>query len=140
MEYIGEHLLPGELGRSFTILAFVFAGLAALAYSLGRNKIDSHWNSLGKLAFTIHGLSVFALIACVFYILTNHYFEYDYAWKHSNLDLPMRYILSAFWEGQVGSFLLWTFWHTILGFVLLFFGPRSWKAPVLAIVSLVQLF
>ncbi len=140
MEYIGEHLLPGELGRSFTLLAFVFAGLAAIAFALGRNKVDSHWNALGKLAFGIHGLSVFSLIACIFYILTHHYFEYDYAWKHSNLDLPMRYILSAFWEGQEGSFLLWTFWHAILGFILVFFGPKSWKAPVLAIVSMVQLF
>ena len=30
----------------------------------------------------------------------------------------MRFIFSAFWGGQEGGFLLWMFWHNVLGLVL----------------------
>ena len=51
----------------------------------------------------------------------------------------MRYILSCFWEGQEGSFLLWSFWHVILGFILQR-TSKNWEAPVMATVSIVQAF
>ncbi|NDC43244.1 MAG: cytochrome C biogenesis protein, partial [Chitinophagia bacterium] len=46
-------------------------------------------------------------------------FEYHYAWSHSSLDLPGQYLLSCFWEGQEGSFMLWMFWHAVLGLVVM---------------------
>lgn len=139
MNYIGEHLLPGEIGRLATIIAFVAAALSAFAYARNTHKSRSFLLAIGRVSFIIHGLSIFLLVGVIFYLLTNHYFEYDYVWKHSSLDLPMRYILSAFWEGQEGSFLLWTIWHAVLGFILIK-TAREWEAPVMAVVSIVQLF
>ncbi len=49
----------------------------------------------------------------------------------------MNYMLSCFWEGQEGSFLLWAFWHVILG-VLLIFTSGKWESPVMFVVALVQ--
>ncbi|MEM6966334.1 MAG: cytochrome c biogenesis protein CcsA [Bacteroidota bacterium] len=66
-------------------------------------------------------------------------YEYQYAQQHVSDDLEMKYILSAFWEGQEGSFLLWMFWHVILGFILMKVA-RSWEAPVMSLLSLVQFF
>ena len=51
----------------------------------------------------------------------------------------MKYIFSAFWEGQEGSFLLWMFWHIILGFILIR-TAKEWESPVMSILSLVQFF
>ncbi|MCB0397397.1 MAG: cytochrome c biogenesis protein CcsA, partial [Flavobacteriales bacterium] len=53
--------------------------------------------------------------------------------------LPLRYMFSCFWEGQEGSFLLWTLWHVIIG-LLLMRRKDEWRAPVLTTVSLVQVF
>lgn len=64
-------------------------------------------------------------------------FEYQYVWAHVSEDLPFKYIFSAFWEGQEGSFLLWMFWHIVLGMVLMF-KAGEWEASTLAIVSAVQ--
>ena len=44
-------------------------------------------------------------------MILNHHYEYHYAWSHSSNDLPVYYIISSFWEGQEGSFLLWQFWQ-----------------------------
>jgi cytochrome c-type biogenesis protein CcmF len=48
-------------------------------------------------------------------------------------------MLSCFWEGQEGSFLLWSFWHIILGNILIR-KAGTWEAPVLTTVALVQAF
>ena len=51
----------------------------------------------------------------------------------------MRYIMSCFWEGQEGSFLLWLFWQSILGLILMR-SAKTLETPVMAVVSLAQVF
>ena len=52
----------------------------------------------------------------------------------------MEYIMSCFWEGQEGSFLLWTFWNVVLGNILYRTIDSKWEAPTMAVYSLVQVF
>lgn len=141
MEYVGEHLRIGIIGNVFVILSFVCALIASLAYFFAarENEESSSWKRMGRIAFQIHGLSVFGIVVTLFIMLYNHYFEYEYVWHHSNKQMPMRYILSCFWEGQEGSFLLWTFWHVVIGLILQR-TAKNWEAPVMSIISLVQAF
>lgn len=139
MEYVGEHLLPGQLGRFFVSLSFVAALVAALAYYFFIQKKEESYKNLARSSFLVHALSVIGIVGTLFYMMLNHYFEYDYIWKHSSLDLPLRYIFSAFWEGQEGSFILWLFWHSVLG-VLLMYTSKKWEAPSMIVFSLVQAF
>jgi cytochrome c-type biogenesis protein CcmF len=48
-------------------------------------------------------------------------------------------MISCFWEGQEGSFLLWIFWHVLIGLGIMKFN-RTWEAPVLAVFAAVQAF
>src|SRR6478609_951223 len=116
IEYIGEHLWAGYLGNGFVVLSFVAALLSCAAYYLSSK--NSSFIKLARLAFNVHGFSVLGIASTLFFMLFNHYFEYQYVWQHSNTDMNMKYILSCFWEGQEGSFLLWTFWNMILGLIL----------------------
>ena len=137
MEYIGEHIWAGNLGRLAVTLSLTSALLAVLAFWLAEKK-DS-WKGLGKVAFSVHAFSVFAIVGTLFFMMANHYFEYDYVWKHTSLDLPPKYLFSDFWEGQEGSFLLWMFWHAVLGMILLF-TAKKWSGPVLGVIAAVQVF
>jgi cytochrome c-type biogenesis protein CcmF len=141
MEYIGEHLLIGKVGNLFVILSFVFALLASISYFFAaRDNAEAlSWKKIASWSFRFHGFSVFGIVMTLFFMLYNHYFEYEYVWHHSNRAMPMRYILSCFWEGQEGSFLLWTFWHVLIGFVLQW-KAKEWEAPVMSVISLVQAF
>ncbi|MDQ3048562.1 MAG: cytochrome c biogenesis protein CcsA [Bacteroidota bacterium] len=141
MEYIGEHLGIGQLGNVFVILSFVFALLASISYFFAArdNEECISWKRIGRIAFRIHSLSVIGIVATLFVMLMNHYFEYEYVWHHSNKAMPMQYILSCFWEGQEGSFLLWSFWHVVLGLILQR-TAKNWEAPVMAVISMVQVF
>ncbi|MCC6726248.1 MAG: cytochrome c biogenesis protein CcsA, partial [Saprospiraceae bacterium] len=143
IKYIGEALIYKQLGHFFLVFGFVTSLLGAAGYFFAtqrRNLPEADgWRKIGRTGFLLHGLSVFVIIACILLAMINHRFEYQYAWQHVSEDLPFQYIFSAFWEGQEGSFLLWMFWHVVLGLVVLF-RNKQWEAPVLSILALVQAF
>ncbi len=97
------------------------------------------WKSLARWAFYVHGAAVLGVVICLYTIVYNHYFEYQYAWSHSSKALPVQYVISCFWEGQEGSFLLWLFWNAVLG-IILTRSAKQWEAPMLAVFALVQAF
>ena len=141
MDFLGEQLLPGKLGHFFVILSFVSSLAATISYFLStQRKIDiekKQWRNLARIFFIAETVSVFSIFALLFYIISNHLFEYKYAWQHSSRALEMKYLLSCFWEGQEGSFLLWSFWHCVLGLVVIK-KEKVWEAPVMAVVSFAQ--
>ncbi len=144
MEYVGEHLLPGQIGRFALVLGFVASIVAAIAYYFATQRREkeaeaSGWRKIGRSAFIVHGLGFFTVIGVLFYVMVNQYYEYQYVQQHVSEDLPFKYIFSAFWQAQEGSFLLWMFWHIVLGFILIK-KAKNWEAPVLSVLSLVQFF
>ena len=139
--FVGEHLLPGKLGQFFVILSFGTALLSTLSYYFAtiKDKQDDSWQRIARTAFKLNILAAVGIGSCLFYIIYNHFFEYHYAWAHSSKTLPVYYIISCFWEGQEGSFLLWTFWQCVLGTVLLR-NAKSWENPVMTTLMLSQTF
>jgi len=142
-QYIGEHLRPGQLGHFFAITSFVGALFSAYCYymsvrSEGKNLEQSKsWLRSGRTGFVIHSAAVFSIFITLYYIIANHYFEYNYAWEHSSTSLPTKYLLSCFWEGQEGSFLLWTIWHCVLGLIVMNVSKKL-ETRVMTIIAMVQ--
>ena len=139
IQYIGEHLGPGKLGYLAIVLGFVAALLSAFAYfrSTFLKEEDPAWKTIGRFGFLVHGLSVLVIISTIFYVMVNQYYEYQYVWAHVNEDLPFQFIFSAFWEGQEGSFLLWMFWHVVLGIILMV-TAKKWESPVVGTIALAE--
>lgn len=122
-QFIGEQLLPGQIGYFFTILSFVASLVATYAFAKAFYTVhpaeEKQWNKMAKIAFLLEAISVIACFTILFYIIYNHRFEYKYAYSHSDKSMPVQYLLSCFWEGQEGSFLLWSFWHCVLGILIM---------------------
>ena len=142
VQYIGEHLGPRYVGHFALLLAFFAGVLSLISYFLatkyrGERLRGSKWARLGQLSFLAHGAAVFTVIGTIFYAMLNQYYEYNYVSAHVSGDLDQRYIFSAFWEGQEGSFLLWMFWHVILGYVLMV-TARKWERPVMTVLASAQ--
>ena len=141
LQYIGEHLLPGQFGYFFTLLSLVASLVASFAFAKAfyANNIEEEqsWNKLAKIAFGIEVVTVIASFVILTYVISNHLFEYKYAYSHSDKNLPFEYLLSCFWEGQEGSFLLWSFWHCVLGTIIMF--KEKWRPNgVMMSLSFVQ--
>src|ERR1700676_5501421 len=141
MDYLGEHLLPAKLGHFFVVLSFAASFVAMMAYFMAarsKNPEDeNNWNRLARAAFFTDAIAVFSVFATIYYIVSNHLFEYNFAWEHSSKALSPKYLLSCIWEAQEGSFLLWTIWHCVLGIILIF-TSKKWEAPVMAVLCFAQ--
>lgn len=139
MEYVGEHLLIGEVGNLFLLVAFGFGLLSTVSYFLAEQRNLDNWRKLGRVAFYVHSLAVLGMVVTLFTMIFNQYFEYHYVWQHSSSALPLRYIFSCFWEGIEGSFMLWIFWHVIVAKFLLL-TVKNWESPVMAVIASIQVF
>ena len=143
MQFIGEHLWPGHLGHFFVITSFVAALVSAFGYfsAVRTEQTDPlasrSWLLFGRGGFVLHTAAVVSIFIALFYIIESHLFEYRYAWEHSSLSLPGKYLLACFWEGQEGSFMLWTFWHCVLGLVVMR-TARGLETRTMAIIAMVQ--
>jgi cytochrome c-type biogenesis protein CcmF len=139
--YQNEHLIYGHLGHLLIIIAFVSS---IFAFGLGLKAFLKKESSMAernqiKLFFWIHTWSIFIILGLMIFLFKSQYLEYHYVWRHSSSTLPWYYIFSALWEGQEGSFLLWIFWHAILGIALLR-NFSEMKLGALSILMLIQSF
>jgi len=137
IKYIGESLWLGQLGHFLLLLSFVGSLFSAFSYYNNIKSDDNIWRTMGRAGYIIHGISLFAAIGLIFYAMVNQMFEYHYVWRTVSDVLPMQYILSAFWADQEGSFMLWMFWHVVLGLVLIRTAGK-WESSVLTTLALIQ--
>ena len=140
--YLGENVWIGKIGQLLTLAAFILALASIVLYGIAelRRKQDnqaSFWSKQGKIAFGLHALSVIGIFGLLLYMIVGQFYEYDYVYNHSSRSLPLKYVISAFWEGQEGSFLLWIFWHSILGLCLMRWTGK-WEYPTMLVVSIAQ--
>lgn len=137
------HYFIGNLGHACVIASFVSALAAAFSYwksnQATNNLLADEWRKTARVSFWIHAAAVLGIGIALFVIIGNHYFEYHYAYSYSDTKLQTYYLISTFWNGQEGSFLLWMFWHAVLGLVLIY-TQRNWEAPVMIVFTLVQAF
>ena len=142
IQFTGENLLPGKVGQFFIVLAFAASLLSAISYyfaAQNKDLSDRSWLRIGRIAFLINFASVIGIGSTLFYLILNHYNEYYYVYSHSSKSLPVYYIVSAFWEGQEGSFWLWAFWQSLLGTILMW-KAKTWETGVLTVIASSQIF
>ena len=137
------HYFIGNLGHLFVISTFVTSAIAVFAYFKAHLESNPEqkkaWLLNARVAFYTHVASIFGIVFCLFTIINNHYFEYHYAYSHSSRHLETQYVVSSFWNGQEGSFLLWMFWEAIIGIVLIR-TQKKWEATTMVVFCSVQVF
>ena len=137
--YLNEHILIGEFGKLCVTTALGSALCSGVSYYLSKKDPTENWIGVARLAFKTHVIAALLVVFTLFAILFFHFFEYHYAWQHSNKEMASKYLFASFWEGQEGSFLLWVFWNAILGWLFLK-RAKEWEASSMVIISLVQVF
>jgi cytochrome c-type biogenesis protein CcmF len=139
-----EHTFLSSFGYALVFLAFVTALLSSVAYFISvKNEetpiVEASWKKLGRISFLVHAFAMLSVVGLVFWMLINHYYEFNYIWKYSNNSMPMKYVFACFWGGQEGSFMLWMFWNVVIG-LLIVWRSKKWEASVMATFGLIQVF
>ena len=120
-------MTPGSLCILLAAVLGAAAWVSAIRWSLGNASAEKTFRWTYHALTAVLGLATVLLMVA---ILT-HDFRYDYVIGYSSRDLPLLYLVSAFWGGQQGTFLLWALAGALIGYPL--FRRRSWEpATVMA--------
>ena len=133
--------MVGTIGELLLLVSFVASILSGLAYfqSVRKPHAAPALIRTGRLSW--YAMLVSASVAAVILsrLIFTHQFQFNYVWSNSSRDLPTKYLFSAFWAGQEGSFLLWTLMTAVVGVIALK-TSRRFEGPVMAILGLSQAF
>ncbi|PKK82731.1 MAG: hypothetical protein CVT49_12065 [candidate division Zixibacteria bacterium HGW-Zixibacteria-1] len=131
-------MLSGQLGDLVIYLALgmtILSGLAFFITALGRRNLFD----LGSKAYYLFLVLIAGASAYLYFLFFSHDFAIEYVYSYSSSDLPFFYLLSAFWGGQEGTYLLWALFSGLLGLIILFRGGR-YKTWGMFFYSLINLF
>ncbi len=101
-------LTIGLLSGVFTFIMY-FLTHKGYSNTLSKARIGYHFTAM---------MVIFASLLLVHAILT-HQYQYKYVFNYSGSGLSTGLLISTFWGGQEGSFLLWTLFTSIVGIILL---------------------
>ncbi len=131
-------------GKFVTILGFIAALGATYAFFRAAQHDDHHqlydeWLRFARKSFFVMAGAVFINGLHLLYLILTHQFQYNYVKHYSSTDLNIFYLISTFYAGQEGSFMLWMFYGCLFGFFLMK-TAKEYEAPVMTVLSLSQAF
>jgi cytochrome c-type biogenesis protein CcmF len=128
------------IGSVLVKLAFVTCLLSVLAYVQHHRRGDTPSLRLGRRMFHTTAVVVILLSALQLYHVLTHRFDITYIWSYSSRDLPTPLLISTFYAGQEGSFMLWTLFTALIGVFLLQDSARKGYEPqVMAVYGTIQM-
>ncbi len=106
------------LGNIVITIGFLAGLFAFFMYYL---TYKGYSNTLGKARIGFHVAAMMTILASLILVhaVLTHQYQYKYVFNYSSSGLSTGLLLSTFWGGQEGSFLLWTFFTAIIGIILL---------------------
>jgi cytochrome c-type biogenesis protein CcmF len=110
----------------------LFFGLASLVLYVRADSGRSDLLHLARNAYAAFATSIVAASAVLMTLILQHRFDVSYVNSYSGLDLPLHFLISTFWAGQEGSFLLWCFWGALIGLVV-WRSAKEQEAPVMIV-------
>ncbi len=114
-----------HLGSGALILALILAIYGMVASLLGaRRRVPELLQSGYRATYAVAFLVAVALIALVI-AFVRHDFRLAYVAGRSSRDMPLHYVIAAFYGGQEGSLLYWTLVASGLGALALYLHRRS---------------
>lgn len=105
----------GNILLTFALLASVFSIIMYyLSYKGYNNTLK-----LARAGYHASAISVIGASAYLMSAILNHQYEFKYIYDYSNSDLSLGMLMSTFYAGQEGSFMLWLLFTALAGLALL---------------------
>lgn len=130
----------GIAGKILVNAAFFCSILALIGYYVYSQKDENRYFRWSNWLFGVQGIFLVAASALLLTIILNHNFNYYYVFNYTSSDLQLKYLISAFWGGQEGSFMLWILFSTLIGLGLMKWTRKPYRGPVLFFLTMTQVF
>ena len=128
------------IGGLLVKLAFLACVLSIVSYALAHRSGRSLFLTLGRLFYHGTVATIISIAALLLYHILTHQFQFTYVWSYSSRDLPTPLLVSTFYAGQEGSFMLWALFTGIIGIALMRYTQRHGAEPsVMAVFGTINL-
>lgn len=129
------------IGSILVKLAFICCALAVTFYFQTHLRNDDRYLKWARLFFHATVVTVMVTAAVLLYLILTHQFQYSYVWSYSSRELSLPLLISTFYAGQEGSFMLWTLFTSIIGvFLLQDSAKKGYEPQVMTVFGLIELF
>ncbi len=111
---IGNILLTTALAASIVAMIMYF-----FTYKGFKNTLLP-----ARISFNIMVILVFIASALLMQAILTHQYQYKYIFNYSGNDLSTGLLMSTFYAGQEGSFMIWLLFSTVIGLILLSYTSK----------------
>ncbi len=129
------------IGNILLTLALAASIFTVLMYYL---DFKGYVNAKLYARLGVHTTTILVIAASVllFHAILTHQYQYKYVYEYSGSGLSTGLLLSTFWAGQQGSFMLWVFFSVMVGLVLLDYTSKrdDLETRVMMVYMLVVFF
>ena len=127
------------LGVTLTSLTFVILILSISAYYLYYLREEEMMLKIARNGFYSASALILVQAIILMYGILTHHFEWMYVFSYSSKDLSIFYLISTFWAGQEGTFLLWLVFGSIYGIIIIR-GHKENEPLVMSFMGMIQAF
>jgi cytochrome c-type biogenesis protein CcmF len=129
------------IGGVIVKVAFLATLSAAFFYYQVHRQQSNRWLVVARGSFHLAVMSLMTASAIMLYLILTHQFQYTYVWNYSSTDLPLSLLISTFYAGQEGSFMLWALYTAIIGVFLMHYASRkAYEPEVMSVYALILSF
>jgi cytochrome c-type biogenesis protein CcmF len=121
-------------------ISFILSIFLTIAYFVA-GKTDGRLKRF--LQFFYYTLPSMLLIASAYLMINiiNHNYQFTYIWSYSNNSLPLHILVTSFFSGQEGSFLLWAVLTSIFALAVRKYARKyGYEELVMGIFGLVLIY
>lgn len=129
------------IGSIVLTLALASSVIAMVMFYLNFRGYTNTLN-YGRIAYHTMTMLVITASTILWYLLLTHQYQYHYVFSYSNNSLNTGFLVSSFWGGQEGSFMLWLLLTSIVGVVLQSYSSKrgDLEPRVMAVFTLATTF
>ncbi len=127
------------LGVTLTSLTFISLIICIVTYLLAHYKNDDQLVNLARFSFYTSSGFILIQAAMLMWGILTHQFQWQYIFSYSSLDMSAFYLITTFWGGQEGTFLLWLLLGSIYGIIIIRKKEKN-EIIVMIFMALIQAF
>jgi len=132
-------------GKIIILLLFGTSFISSILFIFSHIKEKDNGNPLnakwGNILFFITSFGIIFISGYFLFNIISHNFQFTYIWSYSSRELPTFLLISSFYAGQEGSFLLWALFLAVIGFFFRkSFRGKSYQKIGMAIYMLIISF
>jgi cytochrome c-type biogenesis protein CcmF len=128
------------VGSILIKISFLACLLSVFYYYRAHRTGHGSQSSIGRGLFHVSIVSLMLASAMHLVNILTHDFRYSYVWSYSSLELPTSLLISTFYAGQEGSFLLWALFTALIAiFLIQYTRKMAYENEVMFAYGLIQL-